>query len=157
MFIGDPSTLWLGIGQTLWQLQALEFALGHYLVLTQVVPGDKDEAYHQLDKSFKLTLGRLVVKLKESVPVHPEIEGRLRYLMDERNWFVHRIYRLHHTDIHDIQRFTKLLDRIEILGNEAINLAKEFGTLCTQWCLANGVKKEDIDTEIDRLLEKWNT
>ena len=155
MFIGDPSKLWSGIGQTLWQLQLLELALGHYLVLTKVVSGDKDEAYRQLEKSFKATLGQLVVKLKESVPVHPEIEGRLKYLTDERNWLVHRIRRLHHTDIHDIQRFTKLLDRINILGNEAINLAKEFASLCERWCLANGIKKEDIDTKTDRLLQEW--
>jgi hypothetical protein len=158
MFIDDPSKLWLGIGETLWYLQTLEFALGHYLVLTQVVPGDKDEAYRQLEKSFKATLGRLVVKLKESVSVNPEIEGRLEHLTEERNWLAHRIYRLHHTDIDDIQRFTELLGRISILGNEAINLAKEFGSLCMQWCLAKGVKEEDINMEIDRRLqERWNT
>ena len=33
--------------------------------------------------------------------------------------------------------------------DEAINLAKEFGSLCMQWCLANGVKEEDINMEID--------
>ena len=157
MFIGDPSKLWLGIGQTLWQLQNLEFTVAHYLVLTKVVPGDKDEAYHHLDKSFQFTLGQLIKKLKESVHVHPEIDGRLKYLTEERNWLVHRIYRMHHTDIHDVQRFTKLLDRINILGDEAINLAKELVSLCMQWCLVKGVKEEDIDREIDRRLqERWN-
>ncbi len=158
MFIGEPTTLWQNIGQTIWYLQTLEFALGHYLVLTQVVPGDKDEAYKQLDKSFKVTLGRLVSKLKESIHVHPEIEGKLEHLTNERNWLVHKIYRLHHTDIHDIQRFAKLLDRINALGNEALNLAKEFSILCEQWCLANGVKEKDIDAEFNRRLQKgWNT
>jgi len=158
MFMGDPSKLWLSIGRTLWSLQTLEFALGHYLVLTQVVRGDKDEAYRQLDRSFKVTIGRLVAKLKGSVHVHPEIEGQLKHLIGERNWLAHRIYRLHHTDIFDIERFAKLLDRIGILGNEAINLAKEFSNLCKQWCILNGIKEEEINAVIEQhLKESWDT
>lgn len=139
-------------------MQALEFALCHYLVLNQVVRGDKNEAYRQLERSFEATLGRLVSKMKENIHVHPEIEGRLTHLTKERNWLMHRIYRLHHTDIYDIERFTKLLDRIDILGNEAIRLAKDLSSLCKQCCISNGIKEKEINEEIERQIKAiWNT
>jgi hypothetical protein len=152
MCINRPTLLWKTAGQTLWQLQALEFALGHYLVLTRIVPGDKDRAYRELDKAFEFTLGRLVFELRKNVYVRPEIDGILKYFPDERNWFVHRMYRLHHTDIKDVERFTKLLNRINKLGEEALNLAKEFAVLCEKWCIANGITKKDINAEIARRL-----
>lgn len=139
-------------------MQALEFVIAHYLVLLNVTPGDEEEAYRQLDSSFKVTMGRLIKKLRGSVHIHPEIEGRLLNLTAERNWLAHKIYRQHHTDIHDEQKFTQLLERINTLGEESINTAKELSILCREWCIAHGIKEQDIDSEtVKRFNRRWNT
>lgn len=153
--MGNPSELWVRIGRTLWSIQALEYALAHYLTLTKVTPGNKEAAYSLLENSFKVTLGRLVKKLKQSISVPSEIETRLEHLTDERNWLAHRVFRLHHTDIRGHESFSNLIARIEHLGDEAISLATVMAALCRQWCIANGISEDKIDTEIARRYDKW--
>jgi uncharacterized protein YutE (UPF0331/DUF86 family) len=155
MFIGNKAELYVTVGEALWHIETLEYALAHYITLIELSPGDQEKAFNLLEKSFRKTLGQLVQTLKKSVVIDPRLEDRLAEFPEKRNWLAHRMFRCSHSDIFDPQRFIQLLKRVSKISEDALSLAKELSELCVQYCVANGIRRAQIDANMSNTIKGW--
>jgi len=154
----DVSLLNSRIGSTVWQIQALEDTLAHFITIALKVT-DRSKAMDEAEKVLGdvrgLTLGRLVGEIKTSIQLPEGFEESLKTFLDERNWLIHRIWRLHHTDIYHADRFSLLLKRIDKLADESKKFNHIFADMLERYVVSKGVSREFIDNEAEKTLKKW--
>ena len=146
------------LGETLWHLQLFEEVLIHYITIVfKLSPGVAEtEGLAVLERTGKQTLGALLKELKKYESLSPGVEQRLQAFLEERNWFVHRSRRENHTDLYSHPAATNLLNRLDVLGNEALALSKEFQQLLVAYGKDNGiVTQEMLDKAVDKVLKDW--
>jgi len=154
----DVSLLNSRIGSTVWQIQALEDTLAHFITIALKVT-DRSKAINEAEKVLGdvrgLTLGRLIGEIKTSTQLPGGFEDSLKAFLNERNWLIHRIWRLHHTDIYNTDRFSSLLERIDKLAEEAKRFNHMFADMLEKYVVLKGVSREFIDNEAEKTLENW--
>jgi hypothetical protein len=145
------------IGYALWQCQALENTLVHYIVLKYrvqrgVSPVEAETAFNSVRR---LTLGNLLADIRNQPDAPAPLVRRLVGLLKERNWLAHKCFSENQGVIHSTKRLAALMDRCEGMANEALSLNKEFASLLEAAVLANGVRKEEIDSQATKLIASW--
>jgi len=146
------------IGSAVWQIQALEDTLAHFITVALKV-ADRSKAIEEAEKILGdvrgLTLGRLIGEIKSSIKLPEGFEEKLKKFLDERNWLIHRSRRLHHTDIYHSDRFSSLLERIDELSDEAIQFNHIFADMLEEYVVSKGVAPEFISSQAEKTLEGW--
>jgi hypothetical protein len=147
-----------GIGYALWQCQALENTLVHYIVLKyRVSRGTPSAAAESEFKSVqRLTLGSLLADIRKQPDAPGPLVDRLAALLAERNWLVHRCFTESRGVANSAKRLNALLSRCGAMADEALSLTKEFAALLEAAVLASGVSQEELDSKAAELMAKWS-
>lgn len=145
------------IGSAVWLIQALEDTLAHLITIVLKLPQNAaiEEADKILDATRKKTLGRLLGAIKDSIELPQGFEKRVDTFLLERNWLIHRSWRLHHTDIYNPDKFEKLIIKIDAIGTEARFLNKEFINILEQYVLSKGIKPERLIELANNTIDNW--
>lgn len=145
------------IGLVLWDLQDVEWMLAQYAVLAQPdVRGiGMDAAAPVIVKWEKKTFGVLVRGLSEAGHIDDRLTARLRAIVDERNWIVHRSKNDNRGVINSPERFATLLARLGRARDEAADLRRELLALITDVANSARVSAAFVDREAARLLRAW--
>jgi uncharacterized protein YutE (UPF0331/DUF86 family) len=151
------STLMEQVGYAVWQVQALEDAAAHYLVVR--VRGSKgmgqSEANTILNKAQTMTFGRLVRELTAAGVLERALADRLTHAVGERNWLVHQARRETHGLLVNETLYASLLHRTTQLSEEALTLQQEVGSALEAFVLASGLSKDDLDREAAAIARSW--
>ncbi len=150
-----PQELFSEIGYALWQIQAAEFALVHHIALVLKEPEDLEAFEHLATKEGKRTLGQLIKELRKHSDLPTDLDDRISAFVDERNWIAHRIFKESHSDLHSETKASILLQRIEDLGDEALEVAKIFSDATRDWVVASGVSTERLARLERETLGQW--
>jgi chorismate mutase len=153
----DLYDVYAHIGGAVWQIQAFENTLVHYLALVFKLPpkAAQAEAYSILEQTGKRTLGQLLNELRKYKPLAGQIDKRLKEFLEERNWLIHRSRHETHTDLYKPAKLAKLLRRFEKLANKALDLNKEFYTFLEAETLKRGMSKSEIERIAEKIHDEW--
>ena len=145
------------VGNALWQIQALEKTLVHFIVLGYKISRDSEPA--EAEKKFTIfsgfTLGRLISDIEKNTDVPDKLKNKLSAFRDKRNWLVHRSWSDHFEHLPVSERLAVYSDRILRTADEALDLNRQFADILENKLLAAGVSKSFLDRETNRLLNKW--
>lgn len=153
----DVESLNIEIGSAVWLIQAVEDTLAHLITIVLKLPIKVaiEEADHILESTRKNTLGKLLRVTKESIELPDGFEKRVDLFLEERNWLIHRSWRLHHTDIYHPEKFEKLLLRIDSIGDEARFLNREFIDILEKFVISKDVKPESLIELANNTIDNW--
>jgi uncharacterized protein YutE (UPF0331/DUF86 family) len=146
------------VGFALWQIQELEDALAHYLVIVhKVKPGIAiDVAEGILEKTRKMTLGQLAKDLKSKEEVPKDLIERLDNFVEHRNWLVHRSRAESRKHIYQDHLHHHFFIRVEWIANEALSLGKAFCSEIEGYVQKHGVSKEYIEKTAADIMRSWS-
>jgi len=148
-----------GVGSSLWQCQALEDTLIHYMLVGTKV--ERDAAQTVIDDIFQkygeLTLGQLAAEVKNLPDVPSELQEKLRLVKIERNWLVHQSWSdtLPHANSASPVELTKYLNRIRSLGQDALEVNKLFSKILHERVKKAGVSEEYLRDKTAEIYSRW--
>ena len=144
------------IGHSLLQVQVFEAALFAYLVLTEhdspKQAGEKAAQVFDIGGPHGLNL--VIAGLRDR-GLSEESEEKLRHLVDERNWLVHRSGYESQTVGPGSERGLSLLERLEGISEEARALKLQIEQLIEQYLVRNGLSKPEINTRTNETVGLW--
>jgi hypothetical protein len=144
------------VGYSIWQIQALEKTLVHFIILGfRARRDDPTKAEEQFAVLEKFTLGRLVSDIEAYTDAPDKLKKKLRAFLPKRNWLVHKSWSDHFEHLPVSERLAVYSDKILRIGDEALDLNKQFADLLEQKMIAAGVSKSFLDRETQKLLTKW--
>lgn len=140
--------------QHIWQLQELEWGLANYLVLRlkDARGVGLQRGSELLSEASKRTFGTLLSDLSKAGVFEAALAERLKKILDDRNWLVHRSRRDHPNIITSRQDCEKLIARIEEITTEATTLLRMTAQLLEKHLLEHGVSSLYIERETQRLM-----
>jgi uncharacterized protein YutE (UPF0331/DUF86 family) len=146
------------LGFVLWQIQELESVAAQYFVL--VAEAQKgmglDAGNALIEKAQKKTFGATVSRFSKAGLLPPDLEGRFKHLLAERNWLVHRSRTDSRNVAHHDAAAMKLVDRLDAIAEESLALSKEIAELTERFVKKHGVTEEYIRKTAKHLLEEWH-
>ena len=147
------------VGFALWQLQELEGVCATYYVLVEEAElGMGLEAGNNLDeKAKKKTFGQTINKLKTAGLLSPEIEISLKKLLSERNWLVHSSRDSSRRAISSNSHMNTLLERLNLISEEALSLLRHMGKLNESFVKKHGVTEAYIKKKSKEILDQWHS
>jgi hypothetical protein len=145
------------VGHALWQIQALEKTLIHFIVLGFKVSRGTDplKAEEQFSVFDRFTLGRLISDIEKNTDTPEKLKKRLPSFLPKRNWLVHKSWSDHFQHLPVSERLSVYSNKVLQIGDQALELNKQFADLLEQKILAAGVLKSLLDQETNKLLAKW--
>jgi hypothetical protein len=145
------------IGFALWQLQELEWAIAHYVVIRLHAKRglSPKSGCKTLEEVGKRTFGSLLNELSAAGALEPKLVERLKATLHERNWLVHRSRREDRGVLNSEERCATLVAKLKCIAKEALALLRQVLELAEQQVVQSGVSEEAIDRETARLLAEW--
>ncbi|HHT9123145.1 MAG TPA: hypothetical protein ACFYEF_09795 [Candidatus Wunengus sp. YC63] len=140
----DVDLLYRLIGKAVWHLQHLENALTLFAAMKrlQKVRDSKKisekEAYEELEKQRKKTLGPLIESAKREAIIPDKLLDRFDKFLDERNWLIHKCVINEFLSLRNSSARSELFSRIDNFSEEATSLRNEIYTLLKTWFQSNG-------------------
>ena len=145
------------VGHAVWQVQALEDTLAHYVVI-RVRGTDRikqDEGDTLLASAQKRTMGSLITELERAGVVPDGLNERLRPVLEERNWLVHHARREMRGMLSKPEVYNTLQIRAEALMDESLALNKSLAAELQSFVRSLGVSQEALDAAAERLMKQW--
>jgi hypothetical protein len=157
----DVTELYKSIGEAIWMLQHLEYAMTHFnaysILQKQRDKGQKigeKEAFFVLEKQRKLTLGPLI-KAAKSLQILPlTLEAKFDRFLRERNWLIHRCVIDEYLSLENVSSKKALFKRIGKFTTDCIVLKKEVLNMMEGWHQDSGYSVEKAYEEAEKLIEK---
>jgi hypothetical protein len=144
------------VGCSLWHIQALEKTLVHFIVLGfKARRDDPTKGEKQFATFNKFTLGRLILDIEKNTDAPDKLKKKLSDFLHKRNWLVHKSWSDHFEHLPVSERLSVYSDRVLRIGEEALEINKQFADLLEQKMVALGVSKSFLDRETQKLLAKW--
>lgn len=97
----------------------------------------------------------MVGELRAAGVLQEDISSRLKEMLEDRNWLVHRARRETRGALSDEVRFASLIKRIGEISDEALALIRQLGKDVQEYILRSGVPREVLDREAERLAREW--
>ena len=145
------------VGFALWELQELERTAADYAVIR--VRGHRsmepERAAALLASAERATFGGALTELEAAGVVPGAMATRLRALLDDRNWLVHRSRAGSRGILADPEAYAQLTERLERMSDRARELLKELAQEFEDYVVAQGVDRAQIDAESARLARAW--
>jgi len=145
------------VGFAIWQVQGLEDAAAAYLVVR--VRGAKgmgrQKAQKLLAEAQSHTLGWLVTELQKSGVVQESFASRLKEIVEDRNWLVHRGRRETIGMLSKPALYASLSARADKVAEDALALQKELAGEIRRFVIASGASERRLDEEAARLAKAW--
>jgi hypothetical protein len=147
------------IGFSVWQLQELESVAAQYLALrTELKPGmSASDADAAIAKALRNPFGQTLNKIAAAGLFEPALQSRLKVLLDERNWLVHRSRADNRSAVHSGAAAQALIARINTIAGESLILLREVGQLFETYVIDHGVSQGFIDKEAAVTLSQWHS
>lgn len=147
------------IGHTLWQIQELEGVCAtYYILMTKATRGMGEEAGNILLKKAKQnTFGSTLRKIKNARLLTTDIEARFDTLLSERNWMVHHSRENSRSAIYNDVKMNTLLDRLQLIADEALLLLKQIAVLAEEHVNKHGIIRQQIEEQVNALLKQWHS
>lgn len=111
-------------------------------------------ARNLLRSALKDTFGKTVDSMRRKGVISGVLEERLKHILEECNWLVHRSRVDSERALEDQQSFKALEDRIKILAKEVNPLMKSLSEMAVKFTGKSGVPKERTRVEKKELLSK---
>jgi hypothetical protein len=145
------------VGFAIWQLQELETTVAAYLVIrVHAQPGIGVERGSALFTAAEgRTLGSLLTELAKSGGIEKELALKLRGVLEERNWLVHRGRRENRGMLANAKQYDSLVERLDALSDQSLELLKSLAADVERYVVDTGVSCDVIDAEADRLARSW--
>lgn len=145
------------VGFALWQLQELESATAQYYVLVALATrgiglkvGDA-----VVEEAQSKTFGSTVTKLIKTKDLPDDVEVRFKALLKERNWLVHGSRSTSRDAIYSDASFAKLIERLDLIAEEALLLLRIIGKATEEHVMRHGVSNEQINELAKQTLKTW--
>ena len=135
----------------LLRLQELEAALFAYLVLAE--NRSPEEAGCEAVKL--LGIGPMLSSLHSRGLLLGELDERLTFAANERNWLVHRSGLESRAALSGPGKALDHLDRLEVLAAEASAVKSQIDALVAQHLTAGGYSTQEISAKTDEALGRW--
>jgi uncharacterized protein YutE (UPF0331/DUF86 family) len=108
-----------------------------------------------LKNATKRTFGSLLTEMSKAGVLEPELATRLKEILEERNWLVHRSKHEHHTVLTSRSECAALIARLERIREKALTLQKTVVQLMERYVIEQGVSSDFIEREAQRIVEQW--
>ena len=157
----NVTELYRSIGEVIWMLQHLEYAMTHFNALSILKKrrekgqkvGEK-EGFAALEKQRKLTLGPLIKAAKSEQTLPLTLEAKFDSFLGERNWLIHRCVRDEYFSLENETAKQKLFERIATFTTDGIVLKKEVFSMMERWFQNAGYSVEEAYEKAGILIEK---
>lgn len=146
------------LGRAVWQTQALEDTLAHLIAIALDLPAGAslDEAEQVLKNVRKQMLGRLLRRVREVIHFDDSFEPFINRFLDERNWLIHRSWRMSHGILLKPNEYRTLRIRVRRVGDEALELNRLFAGLIESWARERGVDEQRVKDLEEEFLNVWS-
>jgi len=146
------------IGFALWQLQELEGVCATYFVLlAEAKPGSRLAAGNRRGaKAKNRTIGTTLRKLRKRKLLDRRLATRLKAILQERNWLVHRSGADGRAAVHSDGNTTQLVARVDSVAEESLALLKEVCRRVERFAKKHGVAEEYTFRTASELLRQWH-
>ena len=147
------------IGASILQCQALETGLVHCLLVG--IKLDRKADSRLIDKMFndygELTFGQLANQIDKLSDVPQELKSKLKVLKKERNWLAHRSWSdtLPHVNSTPPDILLQYIQRIDSIGDNALQLSKQFADILDDRVKKAGVSKEYLSKKAEEIYRRW--
>jgi len=151
--------LYRALGYSLLMIQSLELALSQYMVFVHKIRPDLavDEIEQIFERASKKTFGGLFNELKADHSLSEDLKTKLKELVEDRNWLVHKISVDNQKDMHAPNKLFKLISRVNNIGDKAIYLSKLFINRTDEIIIAKGyMTEEEFDKKTQAIIDSWN-
>ncbi|MDD5549419.1 MAG: hypothetical protein PHI79_07500 [Sulfurovaceae bacterium] len=155
----DVSTLYMLIGESVWQLQHLENALSTHTTLrilewkkSQGIKINETHAMKSLGNQQKQVLGQLIGSAKKHGAIPKSLYMRFRDFLDERNWIIHKCVINEYLSLRNENNKTRLFNRINKFTIEARLLIKEVNSFNELWYVEKGYSLEESQRNAEKIL-----
>lgn len=147
------------VGFTLWQTQTAEKAVGAYLVFVHKAAPSKarSEVEAMFAKAEKCTLGQLLRAIQATANPPQKLVEALDAFIDKRNWLVHHSRHESQQDIYIASSRTALIARLDLIADDALEIAKAFQLATEEHLVSLGFSREQIACDAAKLLDEWRT
>lgn len=154
---GRLGALMQRVGYALWQLQVLEDVVAaHVVVRLRAARGVGAERGKEISAEvLRKPLGALIAELAKAGVVAHDLAARLKPLLDDRNWLVHRSRRESHGALSDNETYATLSTRLRQIADRALALSKDLGAELEEYVVESGVSRDFINQEAGRLARSW--
>jgi len=145
------------ISYSLLKVQALEAALFSYMVLTeeQTPEHASEEATAFFDRRDRQGLSGVVSRLRDRGVGDSELERRLRDVVNERNWLVHRGGFESQTVDPSSEQPLGLIARLQHISQEAEALKAQVDRFVRGHLADNGLSRHEIGQKADKTNALW--
>ena len=146
------------LGKALWQIQAFEDTLAHLIAIVLEMPANASiaEAVAILDDVRKGTLGKLIRRAREAVHFDETFELTIARFVDERNWLVHRSWRMYHHVFFEPNVYRSFRLRTRGVARDALELNKLFAGLIEDWAKNQGVGEARLRELEEEFTNVWH-
>lgn len=146
------------VGFALWQLQELEATSAQYFVLVVHAKAGMGIAAGQelVDKAKSKTFGSTINQLVKAKQLPQEVEDRFKALLSERNWLVHSSRASSRPAIHNDHACQILIERLDIIAEEARLLLKEVAKQVEAFVKRHGISTANIAELASQTLSEWH-
>jgi hypothetical protein len=145
------------VGFAIWQLQELETTVATYLVIR--VHAQSGIGVERRDALFRAaegrTFGSLLTELAKSGVIEKDLAVKLREVLEERNWLIHRGRRENRGMLANAKQYDSLVERLDALSDQSLELLKSLAADVERYVLDTGVSRDVIDAEADCLARSW--
>jgi hypothetical protein len=150
----DATELYRKVGRALWAFTFLEYIIAYRITLIlSDSPAIQNDVHSCLQKHFKLTLGALLQKLRETCAIPSDLDLKLSQHHINRNWLYHRLYLEGHPCLYNRQKFQALFIKLDAMKNLAHELTVIFDGLMYQWLILKGISQEVLYQETRRQID----
>lgn len=153
------SELQSDLGKALWQTQAFEDTLAHLIALVLKMPANASlaEAEAVLDNVRRDTLGKLLRHTRKAIHIDESLEPFIKRFLDDRNWLVHRSWRMYHNVIFRSNEYSNLRYRLRGLAQDALELNELFAGVIADWVKRQGADEATLRKLEEEFLNVWHT
>ena len=142
-------------GLAMYLAQCVERGIGLLLALDPE-PMTRSRFQSRFDSSFKLTLGRLLNKLKESSLLSENFESKLEEGNIKRNWLAHRYFWDRTGHFASEEGRSKMLEELQELINLFDQIDNELTRISEELSSRHGITEEKLKEALEKILNSVN-
>lgn len=142
--------LYTCLGESLCEVQILEDALSHLIVLKKTEPDQKEVADDLLKKQQFYTFGRAIKIAKDESLLSNSLETELSSLLKERNWLVHESITIDKNNYKTDSFFNELFKRTKSITLKAQKLQVSIELELIEYSEKKGIDMSKVKNEMNK-------
>ena len=146
-------------GLVMYYAQCLERQIGDMLATIYNPPfleassEDRDSFF---DEESAKTLGHMARDIDDRSDLSPKLKNRLEQAVKLRNWLAHEYFSERATDMLTSEGREKMICELQEKADWLKELDSEFTDISKNWLCRMGLSREEIESEIEKVLRREN-